>query len=73
MANAVALDYHVSAALLTELSQTGVNAYLWYNSYTSSGATTPWTNIVLNGVAQTTAVTGGPERTIPPPTPPTGR
>lgn len=65
MAVPVNLTYHVSAALLAELTQNGsnngVNAYLWYNAYGSTGeaGATPWTNIILNGVAQTTAVTGG--------------
>jgi hypothetical protein len=54
MAVPVNLTYHVSAALLTELTQNGsgngVNAYLWYNSYSSAGASSPFTTIISNGV-----------------------
>lgn len=55
MAVPVTLTYHVSAALLTELTQNGsgngVNAYLWYNSYSAAGASSPFTTIISNGVA----------------------
>ena len=72
MANSVDLEFKVSAQLLSELTQNGsgpngngVNAYLWYNGYGDSGAATPWTNVVLNGVAQTTANGGiGKSNTI---------
>ncbi len=56
IANPVTLDYHVSAQLLTELTQgspgnNGVYAYLWYNSYASGGGTSPFTTIISNGTA----------------------
>ncbi len=55
MAVPVNLTYHVSAALLSELTQNGsgngVNAYLWYNSYSAAGSSSPFTTIISNGVA----------------------
>lgn len=55
MAVPVNLTYHVSATLLTELTQNGsgngVNAYLWYNSYGAAGASSPFTTIISNGQA----------------------
>ncbi len=55
MAVPVNLTYHVSAALLSELTQNGsgngVNAYLWYNSYGAAGASSPFTTIISNGQA----------------------
>lgn len=55
MGNAVNLTYHLSATLLSELTQNGngngVNAYLWYNAYAAGGNASPFTTIISNGVA----------------------
>ena len=55
MATPVNLTYHLSATLLSELTQhgsgNGVNAYLWYNAYTAGGNASPFTTVISNGVA----------------------
>ncbi|MBU8874540.1 hypothetical protein KQ910_12270 [Reyranella sp. MMS21-HV4-11] len=55
MATPVNLTYHLSATLLSELTQggsgNGVNAYLWYNAYAAGGNLSPFTTVISNGVA----------------------
>ncbi|WP_289296710.1 hypothetical protein [uncultured Reyranella sp.] len=55
MATPVQLTYHLSANLLSELTQggsgNGVNAYLWYNAYAAGGNASPFTTVISNGSA----------------------